>query len=132
MRLMSPAHYAIRYLLALAADKTGRPVPSHAIADAHGMPKRALANLLHTLAKAGFIDVEMGPFGGCLLARPLHEVTLLEVIEAVDGPLTNLGTVFTEPKNAALDQRINKLARRANDAGRAALAKVRLSALVQR
>jgi DNA-binding IscR family transcriptional regulator len=100
------------------------------VANEHGLPKRVLANLLRSLAKAGLIEVVMGPFGGCRLGRPLHEVTVLEIVEAVDGPLTGLGTVFTQPRNVAIDRRLTQFAQRANEAGRMELAKHRLSELI--
>jgi Rrf2 family protein len=131
MQLTHATLYAIQFLLALSAEKKRRPIASHVVARTWGIPELFLKKLLGRLSKAGLLEIVMGPGGGCRLVRRLDQVSLLEVMEAIEGPLTGLSTVFTEPRNVGLDQRITKVAERANAAGRAELGKVKLSKLQQ-
>jgi Rrf2 family protein len=101
------------------------------VARARGIPERFLQKLIGRLGTAGLLEIVMGPGGGCRLVPRLDQVSLLEVIEAIEGPLTGLSTVFTEPRNVDLDQRITKVAKRANAAGRAELAKIKLTRLLR-
>jgi len=58
-----------------------------AIAAETGLPDSLLRNLLKTLARAGMLTSVRGPFGGYALARPASDITVLEVVEAIDGPV---------------------------------------------
>ncbi len=55
------------------------------IADAEGIPYPFLAKLVGDLVQAGFLDSFRGPRGGVRLALPPHKITVLEVVESVDG-----------------------------------------------
>ena len=61
-----------------------------AIATAQGIPLRFLENILGDLRNAGVVESRRGVDGGYLLARPPAEITLADVIRAVDGPLANV------------------------------------------
>jgi Rrf2 family protein len=77
------AEYAIRASLWLAAN-TGHPKTVQQIARATALPPKYLAKILRLLARAGIVQSQPGPGGGCLLVRRPEELALLEVIEAVD------------------------------------------------
>jgi Rrf2 family protein len=79
--------YALLALEYLAARGWGRPAAAHDIAEARGAPERVLQRALRALASAGLLRPVKGPNGGYRLARPASQVTLLEVVEAVDGPV---------------------------------------------
>jgi Rrf2 family protein len=129
MQLTRATEYAIQFLAALAADQTGRRMTAHTVASARKIPFRPLQKLLGRLVKAQILQAVRGRHGGCRLARPPHELTLLEIIEAVEGPSTD--AVLWQPKDAALDRRIVTAAQHAEEAGRAQLSNVRLSELAQ-
>jgi len=57
------------------------------IAAAVDAPPALLKNVLKALAGAGLLDAERGPFGGYRLARPASELSVLEIVEAIDGPV---------------------------------------------
>ena len=61
-----------------------------AIATAQGIPLRFLENILGDLRNAGIVESRRGVDGGYLLARPASEISLADVIRAVDGPLANV------------------------------------------
>ena len=70
-------------LLALLPDDAA--LPASRLAEFHGVPAAYLAKHLQSLSRAGIVEAEAGPRGGYRLARPPAEVTLLDVVEAVEG-----------------------------------------------
>src|SRR3954470_2355932 len=70
-----------------AAEGTGQPVRAESIATAQGIPQRFLENILSDMRHAGLVQSQRGAEGGHRLARPAVEITVADVIRAVDGPL---------------------------------------------
>ena len=62
------------------------PVPAHRLAELHGVSKTYLAKHLQSLSKAGLIHAVEGRDGGYELSRPAADVTVYDVVRAVDGP----------------------------------------------
>ncbi len=85
LELTKKGDYAVRAMLALARDPGERPVSARRIADAMDIPVRFLPQVLSDLSRAGLVDAAPGRAGGYRLTRPAADVTLLEVIEAVEG-----------------------------------------------
>lgn len=69
----------------LAAAPSGFAVPMSALAEFHGVPPSYLAKALQALARAGIVTSTTGKQGGYRLARRAHEISLLEIVLAVDG-----------------------------------------------
>ena len=91
MRVTAKVDYAVRAALELAAaEGEWRPVKGERIADAQGVPLRFLENILLELRHAGLVASQRGADGGYWLARPAAEITLADVIRAVEGPLANV------------------------------------------
>src|SRR5260370_4776457 len=86
MKLTRASSYAIHALVFMAAQKQNRPVASHHIAKARGIPERFLLKVLKPLVSAQILISVKGPNGGYRLACPPSDVTMLHVVEAVDGP----------------------------------------------
>ena len=95
MRVSAKADYAIRAAVELAAAGEG-PVKGDRIAQAQGIPQNFLENILADLRNAGIVASRRGAEGGYWLARPADEVSLAEVIRAVDGPLANVRGIRSE------------------------------------
>ena len=87
MKLTRASSYAVQALVYMAREGAGRPVPSHVAARAQGSPERFLLKVLKPLVDAGVLRSLKGPNGGYRLARPPKGLTLLEVVEAADGPV---------------------------------------------
>ena len=87
MKVSAKADYAVRAAAELAAAGTGAPVRAEAIATAQGIPQRFLENILSDLRHAGLVQSVRGAEGGHRLNRPAAEITVADVIRAVDGPL---------------------------------------------
>jgi Rrf2 family protein len=89
MRVSAKADYAVRAAAELAAAGRG-PVKGDRIAEAQGIPLKFLENILAELRHAGLVQSQRGAEGGYWLARPADQVTVADVIRAVDGPLANV------------------------------------------
>jgi Rrf2 family protein len=79
--------HALRALIYLAHKNSARPVLVREIAEAAEVPKQSLAKILHSLRNKGLVKSTKGPGGGYQLSRPGWEMKVIEVIEAVDGPV---------------------------------------------
>jgi Rrf2 family protein len=94
VRVSAKVDYAVRASVELAAaqqgDEPGRPVKAEALARAQDIPVKFLENILQGLRQAGLVDSRRGPDGGHLLARPADEISLADVIRAIDGPLAGV------------------------------------------
>ncbi len=87
MKLSQSVTYAIHAVLRLAhGDQTG-PVACGKLAAEGKMPERFLLQILRDLAKQGILHSTRGGGGGFVLGRAAYELSLLEIIEAVDGPI---------------------------------------------
>jgi Rrf2 family protein len=89
------ADYAIRAAVELAAAGDG-PVKGDRIAKAQRIPPNFLENILADLRNAGIVASRRGAEGGYWLARPPDEISLADVIRAVDGPLANVRGIRSE------------------------------------
>lgn len=86
-RLSRAAEYAIRGILHLSIHyKENRVIDIEKIAKAQNIPPAYLAKLLQSLSKKGFVKSFKGQKGGFLLTKPPKEISLLDVIEAMEGP----------------------------------------------
>jgi Rrf2 family protein len=89
VRVTAKVDYAVRALLELAAVNDG-PVKGERIAQAQEIPLKFLENILIDLRHANIVRAQRGADGGYWLARPASEVTLGEIIRAVEGPLASV------------------------------------------
>lgn len=96
MRISAKADYAVRATLELAASPDGKPVKGTKLADAQGIPLQFLEHILLDLKHAGLIKTKRGARGGYWLAEPAAEVTVADVIRAVEGPLANIHELAPE------------------------------------
>lgn len=83
--LTKRADYAIRAMLALARTNGNRPLSTRRIAEEMEIPVRFLPQAMGDLSRAGLVRAESGRNGGYRLQRPAVEISLLDVIEAVEG-----------------------------------------------
>jgi Rrf2 family protein len=87
LRISAKADYAVRAAAELAAADEERPVKGEALATAQGIPQNFLENILTDLRHAGLVKSQRGADGGYRLARPAADVSVADVIRAVEGPL---------------------------------------------
>jgi Rrf2 family protein len=89
MRISARADYAVRAAVELAAAGEG-PTKGDAIARSQGIPLKFLENILGDLRHSGIVRSQRGADGGYWLARPADQITVADVIRAVEGPLASV------------------------------------------
>ncbi|HEV3260619.1 MAG TPA: Rrf2 family transcriptional regulator [Gemmataceae bacterium] len=87
MKFSLSSRYAVRAVVAIAAHKGPGFPDARRVATAHRLPAQFVSKLLRLLVKAGLLQSLRGPQGGFRLTKPAEAVTLLEIVEAVDGPV---------------------------------------------
>jgi Rrf2 family cysteine metabolism transcriptional repressor len=87
MMFSSRAEYGVRVMVELARRDGERPVSLGEIADGDGLPLAYLEHLAARLRKAGLVESRRGARGGYLLARPAEEISMAEVVEALEGSI---------------------------------------------
>jgi Rrf2 family protein len=90
MRISAKADYAVRAVVELAAAAGDKPVKAERVATAQGIPLNFLENILGELRHAGIVRSHRGAEGGFRLAKPAEELTVADVIRAVEGPLASV------------------------------------------
>ncbi len=93
MKLSRTVSYAVQATLQLARNNSTVPVPCSQLAAEGNMPERFLLQILRNLVTHGILRSTRGVDGGYALVRAPEDVSLLEVIEAIEGPLDAGGTV---------------------------------------
>lgn len=94
MRVSQRLDYTLRTLVEVARSPQGRPVAVGDLAESMGLPRRFAEQQMTTLAKHGIVTCKRGAGGGCTLARPAQDITVGEVVRAIQG------TVVDVPHNA--------------------------------
>ncbi|MGW2822712.1 RrF2 family transcriptional regulator [Streptomyces sp. NPDC001443] len=89
MHISAKADYATRALLELACEPS-RPLTCEAIASSQQIPFRFLKSVVGELRKAGLVRSQRGCEGGYWLGRPADDITILDIVRAVDGELITL------------------------------------------
>jgi|GraSoiStandDraft_1057264.scaffolds.fasta_scaffold601981_1 Rrf2 family protein len=127
MKLSRATSYAVHALAFMATDRGGRLMPAHVIAPDRGIPLLFLRKQLGQLESAGVLRSQRGPTGGYRLARPAATITLLEIIEAVDGPVR--GEAPPLGNDSALERKLQAVCEKTAALARAELKKVTLADL---
>lgn len=130
MKLSRTVAYAVRATLQLAKSDAATPVPCSQLAAEGNMPERFLLQILRSLVTHGILRSTRGVDGGYSLVRSPSEVSLLEVIEAIEGPLTS-GEPMTEGAIEDSQMRLREALRSVTDNSRRQLEAIKLSQLLE-
>jgi Rrf2 family protein len=87
LTLARRTQYGIRMLLALA-ERPGELLTAAELGDRSGVPAGNIPGVVSALARAGLVASTRGRSGGCKLARPPEQISILEVVDSLGGPLT--------------------------------------------
>ena len=90
MRISAKADYAVRAAIELAAAQNGKPVPAERIATSQGIPLNFLVHILSELRVAGLVRSQRGADGGYRLAKEPAQITIADIMRAVEGPLATV------------------------------------------
>ena len=86
MKVTARADYAVRAVVELGAAD-GKLMKADLLAEKQSIPRHFLDNILNDLRRAGIVSTQRGAEGGSRLARPADEISLADVMRAMDGPL---------------------------------------------
>ena len=131
MKLTRASNYALQALAYLVDQPQDKSVASHIIAEAEGIPERFLLKVLQPLVSVGVLRSIKGPNGGYRLARTPKQVSLLEVVEAVDGPIRGVAPAVGKNGAAGFDKRLQNVCDTVAELVRDKLAKVTLAELTK-
>jgi Rrf2 family protein len=133
MKLSQASRYAVYAVGYLAGKGEGILVPSHHIAEACKLPVGFLLKVLKPMVDARLLQSLKGPNGGYRLAKSPAKITLLEVIEAVDGPIRGQSPLTQDggKGRGGFDASLEKVCNQAAESVRKLLAGVRFSDLVK-
>jgi len=98
LQLTRGSEYALRAVLYLAERPEREISALRAVSNAKGVPESFMAKIFQSLVHAGLVVSHRGARGGFSLARPAGEITVAEVIEAIDGPIS-LNTCVIHPES---------------------------------
>jgi Rrf2 family protein len=93
VRITHKADYGVRAVVALARaldENPGSPVTRERLATAESIPGKFLDDILRSLRNNGLVRSHRGPEGGWTLARPATEITVADIIRALEGPLASV------------------------------------------
>ena len=91
MKISKKCQYAVRAVFELAFRNANQPVRISEIAVSQGIPRRFLEVIMNQLKHAGFVESRRGNTGGYILARSAGELTVGEIIEFMEGPISIVG-----------------------------------------
>ncbi len=103
MKLTRASSYALHAVAYMAQQKTDKPVASHKIAQERDIPERFLLKVLKPLVEARVLVSVKGPNGGYRLARAPADISLLEIVEAVDNDHKPLKGWAPDPRERKKD-----------------------------
>jgi Rrf2 family protein len=111
MRVSAKADYALRALIEMAnpAEGDGRPVSAEELGRRQDIPHNFLQAILADLRKSGIVIAQRGQSGGWRLAKDASDVTVADVIRAVDGPLVSVYGL--RPEAVSYNERADALQR---------------------
>jgi Rrf2 family protein len=90
VRVSQRLDYTLRGLIALAGQPEGEYVVAGDLADRLGLPRRFLEQQVTTVAKRGLVSCQRGAGGGCALAKPASEITVGDVVRAIQGQVLDV------------------------------------------
>ncbi|MBK5264279.1 MAG: SUF system Fe-S cluster assembly regulator [Alphaproteobacteria bacterium] len=103
MRLSSLADYAIVVMSAIARHDGDIRFSATTLADETGVPLPTAQKLMGRLASAGLLESARGTGGGFVLARPALEISLADIVEAVEGPIAMTACIEETRHECALE-----------------------------
>ena len=130
MKIKTASHYGLIAAGCIAEQADEGWVMAGTISEEYGIPLEYLFNILQQMVKANILLSKRGPTGGFTLARPAKEISLLEIIEAVDGPISTQLELAQQTKKAQFSVEMEKVCQRASDKAASILSRAKLSQMV--
>ena len=109
MRVPQSLDYALRALVLLALQPVGDYVAAGELANHLGLPRRFVEQQVSALSRAGIVRCKRGASGGCELNRPAREITVLDVVEAVQGDVLDVPHVTGSSTSVLWEETVDHL-----------------------
>jgi Rrf2 family cysteine metabolism transcriptional repressor len=97
MMFSTKAEYGVRVMAHLAKANGDGPISLGVIADTEGLPLAYLEHLVQRLRRAELVESHRGAHGGYTLARPAGEITMAEVVRALEGEIAPIECISSDP-----------------------------------
>lgn len=130
MKMSRTVAYAVQATIQLAQSTDEGPTPCSRLAAEGQMPERFLLQILRNLVTHGILQSTRGVDGGYTLERPPEEISLLEVIEAIDGPIAPSVPTSADGQTTDSQQRLHSALEQVTTTAREQLAAIKLSQLM--
>ncbi len=130
MKINTTAHHGLIAAAYIAEQADEGWVMAGTISAKYGIPLEYLFNILQQMVKANILLSKRGPRGGYTLARPAKEITLLEIIEAADGPISSQLELVELTKKAPFSVKMEKVCERATEKAASILGRAKWSQMV--
>lgn len=131
MKVSRSTGYAILAVGYIAQHQEQKIVLSQNISKEYDIPLEYLLKILQQLVRANVLRSKRGPHGGFSLARPAKRITMLQIIEAVDGPMVGQLNLAEHTHRTRFGARAEKIYEKAIAQARAVFAKTKLSNLIE-
>jgi len=130
MKLSRSSEYALMGVAYIALNQKSRPVLASRIAEEYGIPVEYLLKILQQLVRTGVLISKRGPRGGFTLAKPANKVSLVEIIEAVEGPIRGEAYMAEQTNNVPFSLKMEEVCSRAAEAMRKVCEKATLADMI--
>jgi len=130
MKIGRSTAYAIIATGYIAQQPKKKTILSHDISKEYDIPLEYLLKILQQLVRGNILRSKRGPRGGFTLARPANKITMLQILEIVDGPMVNHMTIAEHTGKAKFGIQADKIFDKALAQGRNVYSKVTLASLI--
>jgi Rrf2 family protein len=131
MNISRSTGYALVAVGYIAENYKDGAILAARISKEYGIPLEYLLKVLQQLVRAGVLRSKRGPHGGFSLARPAEDITLLQIVEAVDGPLISHLHLAELTKDAPFGLKMEAVCRKAGEGVRAIYENSSLSSFIE-
>jgi Rrf2 family protein len=131
MRISRSTGYALLAVGYIAKNQGKKTVLSQDISKQYDIPLEYLLKILQQLVRANVLHSKRGPRGGFSLAKPTKQITMLEMIEAVDGPMTGQLNIAEQAGGEKFSVKTEQVYKKSVAQARSVLEKAKLSNLLQ-
>jgi Rrf2 family protein len=130
MRISRSTGYALLAVGYIAQHVDKKIILSQDISKKYNIPLEYLLKILQQLVRAGVLRSKRGPRGGFSLAKPSSKITILQIVEAVDGPISGRLDLAEQTKGEKFSRRVEGVYEKAVAQARSVLEKTKLSDLL--
>jgi Rrf2 family protein len=131
MRISRSTGYALLAVGYIARNKDKKIILSQDISKEYDIPLEYLLKILQQLVRANVLLSKRGPRGGFSLAKPPKRITMLQIIEAIDGPMVSQLNLSEQTRRSKFSIRADKIYEKAITQTRAVFNKAKLSSLIE-